>query len=464
MVIDARGVNAALVKPDDTGADAPDTRDTVALHTDTLNSTVDMKHAFYQIRASAQAAEYSTLQAPPGSPAPFFQLQAMAMGVETAPMVFQRAAMRMFAEPVANGTASVYLDDTWVRSGVTSDGTAPKPLADVGTAERAAQLADHEGVVHALLQAVIKAEGFFDLHKGQYFTESFRLLGNVRGPAGRQLPHTRIQALRDMGVPRTVPQLRSWLGTVIAMREYELTPVEPMRVILDLLQATQGKGGVADRWRAKEQEAYDPIMERLDHNIQLQALDRGTEVEIEVDASASGWGAVYKQRRGDGYVLLALHAHQWTEAQRALTNTQREYAALLAAVQHINPLMGTTRLVVWTDHQHTLAFVKDMEAAEHPMLRRCANLLAFYPVLIPQPAGQGARHGGQPVPLAVERTSAADASHRGDGHLQVHHPGAGRRRDRNDAADGGVAGGAARAADGLLGWGRGDGRGDSAAG
>lgn len=382
MVINGKAVNDNMRGGLDAGADAPDMRDTAMMAPGTLNSTVDMCHAFFQCRSGPVARSWCVLQAPPGAPGRFFRLNVMAMGLTTAPGFFQRTVRKIFEPLIATGHVYPYLDDVLARTGARAVGEAPDALvlAEVGTAERAEQVATHMALLSEFLQSAIDNGAFFDLDKTQLAATNFRLLGRVYGPEGRLPPTSRLDALRKMGLPLTVPKLRSWLGMVTALGEYGLTLVEPMRVLLDLLAATQGRGGVAEAWGPEQQAAYNAIMERLDHLVALHPLDRTCPVEIEVDASASGWASVYSQRRDAGRALLALHAQQWTKAEEAFTNTNREFAGLLHAVQHIAPYTGALPLVVYTDHQNTLAYVANPEAAAHPMMQRWAHVLAWYPV------------------------------------------------------------------------------------
>jgi hypothetical protein len=216
---------------------------------------------------------------------------------------------------------------------------------------------EHVEHVRAVLKQLEHHRLFLKPTKCKWMVDEVEFLGHrIRaGPSGTEIAatHDKVEAVRVWPVPRTVTELRSFLGFVNYYREH----IDNFaRIAVPLTERTKvGEHGKALPlvWTNVEQAAFDALKQALCNAPTLAVADDSKPFILHTDASEFAIGAVLSQNGPDakpkpvGYMSRKLSG-----AQLNWTVYEKELFAVISALQHWSMhLMGTSEtVVVYTDH------------------------------------------------------------------------------------------------------------------
>jgi transposase InsO family protein len=226
----------------------------------------------------------------------------------------------------------------------------------------------HFQVLREVLSRVKKAGFLLKPSKCAFAQHEVKLLGRLVSAAGHRPDPTDTQDILKLGEPRTVSELRSFLGAAQWLAGYSQghqQSTEPLRQLL--------RKSTPWSWGADQRQAFEMVKHRLASPTTLAFPDFSKLFVLEVDASEKGFGAVLLQE--DRPIAMASRAT--TPAERGgIHSTVLELAALTWAIERFHVYLHGKPFKVITDHS-ALAYLKSAKNATGKFARWAATLAMY---------------------------------------------------------------------------------------
>ncbi|KAA8496806.1 Transposon Ty3-I Gag-Pol polyprotein [Porphyridium purpureum] len=178
-------------------------------------SKLDLASGYHQLRVRREDVPKTAFQTRYGQ----FEFRVMPFGLCNAPATFQRAMNELFAD-LLDKTVIVYLDDILV---FTKDRQS------------------HGEVLKEVLSRLQKAGYRLKRKKCSFFVSEVEYLGNIVGNGCVKMDPRKVEALRDWPVPKTVTELRSFLGMTNWFRRFVKGYSTVVAPLTSLLQNAKSK-------------------------------------------------------------------------------------------------------------------------------------------------------------------------------------------------------------------------------
>ncbi|KAA8499909.1 Transposon Ty3-I Gag-Pol polyprotein [Porphyridium purpureum] len=178
-------------------------------------SKLDLASGYHQLRVRREDVPKTAFQTRYGQ----FEFRVMPFGLCNAPATFQRAMNELFAD-LLDKTVIVYLDDILV---FTKDRQS------------------HAEVLKEVLSRLQKAGYRLKRKKCSFFVSEVEYLGNIVGNGCVKMDPRKVEALRDWPVPKTVTELRSFLGMTSWFRRFVKGYSTVVAPLTSLLQNAKSK-------------------------------------------------------------------------------------------------------------------------------------------------------------------------------------------------------------------------------
>lgn len=313
-------------------------------------STIDLESGFHQILIREEDREKTAFSVNHAK----FHFKRMPFGLKNAPAIFQRCVNDILHEYIGK-FAYVYIDDVLIFSK-----TPEEHLEHVST------------IIHALNRANMKISS----EKSHLFTNEIEYLGHIIKYNKITVDPEKIATIRDYQPPKTLKQLRSFLGLAGYYRKFiqnYATITKPLTIHL------KGENGLVKANKSSKIEikldqagieAFERVKILLQEKVELYQPDYTKPFELTTDASNFAIGAVLSQDR-----------HPVTFISRTLNSTEQNYAtnekeilAIVWALQKLrNYLYGISDLTIYTDHQSLVHSISDKNP--NTKLKRWKNFI-----------------------------------------------------------------------------------------
>ncbi|RCN37073.1 reverse transcriptase [Ancylostoma caninum] len=299
-------------------------------------STLDLAAGYWQIRLSEEAKPKTAFTSSEG----LFQFTVLPFGLSTSPAGFQRMMDLVLGElGVKDSEVFVYIDDI---------------LIATETIER------HYEVLQLVFEAMRRANLKLKAQKCEFFKEEIRFLGHVISRNGVCTDPDKIAKIRDYPKPRSVAQLRTFLGMASYYRKFIL---KFAKITECLYQLTSPK--TRWRWTEREEKAFEEMKSRLTQAPILAqpdmegAANESNPFVIFTDASTHGLGAVLCQKGKDGFLHpIYFASKKLSKAEKNYHVTDLEALAVVFAVNKFHFFIYGLKTVVKTDHKPLTSLFK----------------------------------------------------------------------------------------------------------
>lgn len=279
-------------------------------------SKLDLKAGNHQIRLAPGEEHKTAFQTHHGH----FEFKVMAFGLSGAPATFQHA-MNASLAPVLRKCALVFFDDILIYSK-----TYQEHL-------------EHLATVLKILQ---NDKWQVKLSKCAFAQQRVAYLGHVISSAGVATDDSKIQTIKDWPTPTTLKELRGFLGLSGYYRKF----IKHYAVLSQPLSALLKKGALFI-WTDATETAFQTLKHALMTAPVLSLPDFRLPFVIETDACDVGIGAVLSQKGHPvAYVSRALGPRN-----RGLSVYEKEYLAILLAVQQWRSYLQLGEFIIKTDHK-----------------------------------------------------------------------------------------------------------------
>ena len=329
MVVDYRGLNELTVK---NAASLPHVKELLArVGVGRWFTKLDLKSGYHQVRLRETDIPLTGFVTPHGH----FEWLVMPFGESNAPATFTQLMAQLVLPDLLDSCVIVFQDDILVFSS-TED--------------------DHVAHVGQVLDRLERHSLFLKPEKCEWMQRSANFLGyTIRSTSTGTVIDTvasKVDAIRDWPVPRTVTQLRAFLGICNFYREF----VDGhSRIAAPLTRLTASPPRRAPlTWTAVEQAAFDALKAALCAAPALVVADDDKPFVLHVDACSYAVGAVLSQHDREGILRpVGFFSKKFTDTQYRWDTYEKELFSIVAALEHWSWHLRNSRheVVIHTDHR-----------------------------------------------------------------------------------------------------------------
>lgn len=186
------------------------------------------------------------------------------------------------------------------------------------------------------------------MKKCAFLKKSIRYLGFVISENGKEMDPAKTVAIRDYPKPRSVKELRSFLGMASFCRKFVAGYAN---IVAPLYSLTSLKSKWI--WTKKCDDAFRKVKEILQRPPVLACPDLNAPylLRIYTDASGTGMGSALKQIQNGKERVIAYASRCFNERERRLyAPIEKEAAAVIWAVNHFRPYLKGSRFRIVSDH------------------------------------------------------------------------------------------------------------------
>ncbi|KAK8923646.1 hypothetical protein KSP39_PZI019205 [Platanthera zijinensis] len=314
-------------------------------------SKLDLKSGYYQLRIHDEDIPKTAF----GTRYGHFEFSVMPFGLTNAPSVFMDLMNRVFREYL-DWFVVVFIDDILVYS---------------------KSEAEHESHLGTVLQVLRENQLYAKFSKCEFWLEKVAFLGHVISGDGVAVDPTKVEAIREWPVLRTVAEVRSFLGLAGYYRRFVKNF---SRIALPLTSLTRKDQKFV--WTQECNEAFETLKERL-MTAPILSLPKGTEgFQIFSDASRCGLGCVLVQHGS----VIAFGSRQLKPHERNYPVHDLELAAVIFALKLWRHYVYGAKVEIFTDHK-SLKYLLDQKDLNMRQ-RRWVEFLGDYEVAIQYTPGK----------------------------------------------------------------------------
>ncbi len=299
---------------------------------------LDLLKGYWQVPLTERAAEISAFVTPDD----FLDYRVMAFGLRNAPATFQRLMNKVLA---GVSHCKAYLDDIVVYSNSWNE---------------------HLSTLTTVFDRLLEASLTLNLIKCEFGKATVTYLGKQVGQGQVRPVDLKVQAITNFAVPLTKRELRRFLGMSGYYRGFCKNFSDVVLPLTNLLRVSQ-----SFEWTEECQTAFDSVKSILSSAPVLVAPRYSYSFKLDVDASATGAGAVLLQDDESGVEHpVGYFSKKFLKHQVNYSTIEKEALALVLALQHFEVYIGSSSLpvTVFTDH-NPLVFLSRMKNSNQRIMR-----------------------------------------------------------------------------------------------
>ncbi|UYV74973.1 hypothetical protein LAZ67_12001943 [Cordylochernes scorpioides] len=218
---------------------------------------------------------------------------------------------------------------------------------------------EHLRRLQLVLNCLKKAGLCLNSKKCKFGAKTITVLGHEVSENGIRLDQEKIRAVRDFATPRSLKEVRSFLGLSSYYRRFIPNYAHVAQPLNDLL-----KKDSAFNWNQEEQNAFEALKSALISEPALGHFDYSSPTEIHTDASNYGIGAVLVQIQKGKERAIAYASRTLNKAEKNYLTTERECLAIIWAINKFRPYVFGQPFTIVTDH-HSLCWLPNLKDPWH---------------------------------------------------------------------------------------------------
>ena len=239
--------------------------------------------------------------------------------------------------------------------------------------------------VEHLLQVfeVIAKSGLkLKIEKCAFAQSQTKLLGHVVSAEGIAVDQEKISAIVETPEPRTVTEMRSFLGLAGYYRRF-IPRFAEVSSVLHAVTSAKVKFSSTEETRS----SFEQLEQKLTTPLLLALPDFDVLFVVETDASSVAVGAVLAQKKKDGKIHPVKYASRtMNKTERDYSDCEREALAVIFAFEEVRVyLLSTQRFLLIMDHQFLQYAFKKKDM--HGQLARWMDVFAEYDFEVKYRAG-----------------------------------------------------------------------------
>jgi len=196
-----------------------------------------------------------------------------------------------------------------------------------------------------------------NLSKCVFRVPEISFLGYKISSVGSQPLPDRVADLQASNPPKTVSELRRFLGMLNFYRRFVPHAASNQSLLHEVLSGPKVKGSHPVTWTDTLVTAFNECKASLSQAALLAHPDPTAPLALVTDASTIAMGAVLQQRVQDSRQSLAFFSRKLSPAQQKYSAYNREHLAIYEAVNHFRHMLEARHFTILTDHKPlTFAF------------------------------------------------------------------------------------------------------------
>jgi hypothetical protein len=283
-------------------------------------SKIDLRSGYHQIRIAPEDVPKTAFRTRYGH----YEFLVLPFGLTNAPATFMHL-MHQTMRPLLDECALVFLDDILIYSKT---------------------LEDHQQHVRRVLDALREQKLYAKESKCEFFKYEVEFLGHRVGREGVRMMQDKVEAIREWPTPRTVRDVRAFLGTAGYYRKF----IRDFSAISAPLSELT-KDSVKFEWATPHEEAFRRLKVAIAQGPVLILPDPKLPYVVHTDASGFAVGAVLQQDQGKGLQPIAFLSKKMIDAETRYPVHEQELLAIIQAVTAWRHYLHGSKFVVRTDHK-----------------------------------------------------------------------------------------------------------------
>ena len=282
-------------------------------------STLDLQSGYWQVEVDPKDKEKTAFTSMSG----LFQFCVMPFGLTNAPSTFERLMDKVF-KGLNPEICLLYLDDIIVKS---------------------ATFEDHIQNLRVIFDRLKNAGLKLSPKKCHLFKEKVTFLGHVVSKEGISTDPEKIDAVLNWPVPKTLTELRSFLGLCSYYRKF----IKGFASLAKPLHHLTEKD-VKFEWNCDCQNAFTKLKNLLTQAPVLSYPEPSSSFILDTDVSGVGLGAVLSQVQGSHEKVIGYYSRTLSKSERRYCVTRRELLAVVDSIKHFHPYLWGIPFLVRSDH------------------------------------------------------------------------------------------------------------------
>lgn len=316
-------------------------------------STIDLESGFHQILIREEDREKTGFSINHAK----FHFKRMPFGLKNAPSIFQRCVNEILHEFIGK-FAYVYIDDVIIFSNSEEE---------------------HMQHISLIFKALHGANMKISEEKSKFFKGDIEFLGHIIKHNKITVDPEKIATIRDYEIPKSLKQLRSFLGLAGYYRKFIRDYAKITKPLTIHLRGENGqiKAKQSSKIRINldqaAMDAFERIKTLLQERVELYQPDFSKPFELTTDASNFAIGAVLSQERNP----ITFISRTLSPTEQNYATNEKEILAIVWALQKLrNYLYGIADLTIYTDHQSLIYSIS--EKNPNTKLKRWKNFIAEF--------------------------------------------------------------------------------------
>jgi len=283
-------------------------------------TTFDLKDGFHHVPIAKNSIKFTSFVTPDGQ----YEYCKLPFGLANAPAAFQRCINMIFKPLLDAKKVQIYLDDIMVAT---------------------ATVEENLEVIEEVLSLLARYGLELNLSKCKFLQREIEYFGYRISAGNITLNKSKVKAIQDFPQPKTLKQLRSFLGLTGYFRKFIKDYARIAKPLCDLT-----KKDMPFTFDEKELHAFETLQEKLTSRPVLALYNPKAFTELHTDASSCGYGAVLLQRQQDGCMHPVMyHSRRTTATESRYHSYELETLAIVYALERFRIYLQGIPFVVITD-------------------------------------------------------------------------------------------------------------------
>ncbi|CAH2083764.1 unnamed protein product [Euphydryas editha] len=189
-----------------------------------------------------------------------------------------------------------------------------------------------------------------NISKCVFGVPSVKFLGYSLSVAGTKPLPEKVQAIQNFPVPKTVRELRRFLGMLNFYRRF-IPCAAQFQAPLNALLTDSVKGSHPVNFTAKEHDAFIACKNSLCNAALLAHTDCNAKLALITDASDTAIGAALQQFKEGQWQPLAFFSRKLMPSQQKYSPYDRELLAIYEAIKYFRHMVEARNFIIYTDHK-----------------------------------------------------------------------------------------------------------------
>lgn len=281
-------------------------------------TSLDLKSGYYQIKMAEESIQKTAFITEDGH----YEFMRLPFGLANAPSCFQNMMNKVIGN-LRFGKIIIYLDDILIIS----------------------ESAEENLVLLEKVLKIFKDNGLtLNLKKCHFLKTSIEFLGYKIDSEGLKPSENKIKAVREFPIPKTVHQLRQFLGLISYFRKFIRNCALLSSPLTKLLKKDQPW-----TWNSEHDLAFSTLKDSLTSQNVLTLFNPEKECVLYTDASREGLAGILMQVTDDGEKPIHYYSRQTTEDEKKYHSFELELLAVVQSLAKFRQYLLGTHFRLVTD-------------------------------------------------------------------------------------------------------------------